>query len=635
MLGFKILAYQNYCFDEINISGYNYGANHWHAPSASLVCSHGNNPKASIGVVFGYDSAWNLWVAIPATYYAGITVTDVANGYNQVADTHSLFEIVYEATLTGTTQTTVTASRHAMLTDNVASATNASNADKLDGYHNGEVTAKTLAVANPTTVGVTVATAKANLLAAVKGSVFGNVAKAGQDLIGYWGNDSHTTVSSSTYSVINVTPQYDGSTYGQYLLFHYGAYNPVIIGRNNGAWTSVKTLAFLSDNVASATKLADNTAFKVWGQTFFENGKPKAVSGDMTGVGNITSNGTIYAGAFDGQCLKLSYTTPYIDFHFNRSNADYTSRIIETASGQLSINNTIFASMSGNVGIGTSTPSYKLHVAGDIYANDGWLRTSGACGWYSQTYGGGWHMTDGTYIRNYNSKRLALTDTSNPDGVWDLLRLTGGGITIDKYGGGVANSGAGRLNLGIPNNNSQTPLMIAFRENTQYATQGSANRLFAMEMLNNGALLDLCFGGSMKFRLYNNGEFYATAGMYTPGFMTAKKTGGSSDERLKTNIKERRLSIETILNAPCIGFDWRDGSGRGVGTTAQYWLKHLPEVVLTDPDGFYAVDYGVLAHMEVSSLAKYLAPKVEDNEAKIRRLERRVAILERELKAKS
>ena len=122
MLFFKVLAYQNYTADEINISGYNYGSNHWYKPSADLISSQGHKPKASINVVFGFDSDWNLWVAIPAGHYAGITITDVANGYNKVSDTN-LFEIVYEETLTGTLQETVTATRHAKLTDNVASAT--------------------------------------------------------------------------------------------------------------------------------------------------------------------------------------------------------------------------------------------------------------------------------------------------------------------------------------------------------------------------------------------------------------------------------------------------------------------------------------------------------------------------------
>ncbi len=36
----------------------------------------------------------------------------------------------------------------------------------------------------------------------------------------------------------------------------------------------------------------------------------------------------------------------------------------------------------------------------------GWLRTYGATGWYSQTYGGGWYMTDTSYIRAYNGKQV-------------------------------------------------------------------------------------------------------------------------------------------------------------------------------------------------------------------------------------
>lgn len=67
----------------------------------------------------------------------------------------------------------------------------------------------------------------------------------------------------------------------------------------------------------------------------------------------------------------------------------------------------------GSVGIGTMAPSYKLHVMGDIYANGGWLRTSGAKGWYSETYGGGWYMTDANFIRNYNSKAVSINIASN------------------------------------------------------------------------------------------------------------------------------------------------------------------------------------------------------------------------------
>lgn len=42
-----------------------------------------------------------------------------------------------------------------------------------------------------------------------------------------------------------------------------------------------------------------------------------------------------------------------------------------------------------NVGIGNTSPSYKLQVTGDIYADGGWMRVSGNQGLYFQTHGTG------------------------------------------------------------------------------------------------------------------------------------------------------------------------------------------------------------------------------------------------------
>lgn len=39
-------------------------------------------------------------------------------------------------------------------------------------------------------------------------------------------------------------------------------------------------------------------------------------------------------------------------------------------------------------------------------ASGGWVRTYGATGWYNQTYGGGWHMQDTTWIRAYSNKSV-------------------------------------------------------------------------------------------------------------------------------------------------------------------------------------------------------------------------------------
>ena len=126
----------------------------------------------------------------------------------------------------------------------------------------------------------------------------------------------------------------------------------------------------------------------------------------------INGNNTIYqtGGA------ELYGATPYIDFHFNNSTADYTNRIIEDASGELKV--------AGKLKVATSTNWYALNAASFIC--DDWIRTKGASGWFNETYGGGWYMQDDTWIRSSHSKRVTcdnhlLISTKNSGNAYNEL----------------------------------------------------------------------------------------------------------------------------------------------------------------------------------------------------------------------
>ena len=284
------------------------------------------------------------------------------------------------------------------------------NADMLDGKHNGQLTAKELACAFPTTTGVTVATAKANMLAVIKGNAFGNVAKVGADFIGNWHDDTHTVANSSVYSVINVTPQYDGSSYGQYLLFHFGSYSPMLVGRSNNQWTKLRTFAFTDDNVASATKL--QTARTIYGVSF---------DGTDNVNGAFYWRGTdatlrIYEGVDPTAPAAHGPETLCLQSCFDLQDP-LTSGYVTTHAPRCIL---ALQPRGGRVSIGSLSAAYTLDVTGTgrftgelqvptVYASN-WFRSTGNSGWYSQTHGGGIYMTDSNWVRVYNDKAFRVQE---------------------------------------------------------------------------------------------------------------------------------------------------------------------------------------------------------------------------------
>ena len=76
---------------------------------------------------------------------------------------------------------------------------------------------------------------------------------------------------------------------------------------------------------------------------------------------------------------------------------------------------------SGLAGKANSSHSHNNYLpknsgtASDIY-NNGWYRSHGNRGWYSQTYGGGIYMVDTTWVRTYNNKSFYSPGTIQAGG---------------------------------------------------------------------------------------------------------------------------------------------------------------------------------------------------------------------------
>ena len=101
-----------------------------------------------------------------------------------------------------------------------------------------------------------------------------------------------------------------------------GTQNYILKSNGSGApvWTSQSSLT-----VGKADRLSGTGTYKVWGQTYWQDGGPKNVTGSMTSVGSITMSGYIYMDNNNGIGIKDTYSNhDYLTvLGFNGSNTLY------------------------------------------------------------------------------------------------------------------------------------------------------------------------------------------------------------------------------------------------------------------------------------------------------------------------
>ena len=326
-------------------------------------------------------------------------------------------------------------------------------------------------------------------------------------------------------------------------------------------------------------------------------------------------NQTAFAGAF----MQFNGQENYFQLFTNDETKDY-EHLRVYRNGHL----TLQPQGSGNVGIGTTTPTYKLQVEGDIFA-DGWLRTTGGYGLYFEPYGGGWYMFDNSWIRSYGGKNIY-----HDKGVM----RTDGRLEVGENGGTFAVSNGG--NVGINNPSPTYPLEINgnVRINNANNTTGGQSghlyfhstssdfaRIYSEQVTNNQIRMVIETGddGNQDYVVIRNSHHsFGPMDIFTAhrnyvrvnGRLDYQTIQQISDERFKQNITPLDThQVDKLYQLQGTKYQFRTeefqekgfAEGDYLGFLAQEVQALYPELVSEDEEGYLSINYTGLIPVIVES----------------------------------
>jgi hypothetical protein len=320
--------------------------------------------------------------------------------------------------------------------------------------------------------------------------------------------------------------------------------------------------------------------------------------------------------------------------------------------------NQIYKDASGNVGIGTASPSYKLHVTGGSVFTS--LTNSYYC--YTSDFGMGTPDSDGLQI--FAGATNSIRFGNRISGTYsEHARINSSG----NVGIGTA-SPLARLNAQADNNNSDLGqlivsgatssskrLSLGFNTTSNYGfvqsiiagdnyyplvlqpTAGSllvgtttalGNPKFCVNYSNgvtNGIVVNVDGTASSQAVVFQNGNGFI-GNIIMSGSSTAYNT--SSDYRLKENVAPMTGALTKVAQLKPVTYTWKTDGSAGQGFIAHELQAVVPDAVTGEKDALNKDGKPQYQGVDTSFLVGVLTAAIQEQQALIQNLTTRLTALE-------